>query len=46
MTWSVVHSIQMLMLDFPVPMRETYFTWQSNNNTANQIEWVDGSTTG
>ena len=48
MTWSGSTTYPKVNADFPVPMRATpTITYaQSNNNTANQIEWVDGSTTG
>lgn len=48
MTWSSGTQYPKVNADFPVPMRAspTITYAQSNNNTANQIEWVDGSTTG
>jgi len=47
-TWSGTTQYPKVNADFPVPMRAapTITYAQSNNNTANQIEWVDGSTTG
>ena len=48
MTWGSGTQYPKVNADFPVPMRAapsiTY--GQSNSGTANQIEWVDGSTTG
>lgn len=48
MTWTGSTQYPKVNADFPVPMRAspTITYAQSNNNTANQIEWVDGSTTG
>ena len=48
MTWGAATQYPKVNADFPVQMRATpTITYaQSNNGTANQIEWADGSTTG
>ena len=48
MTWSGSTQYPKVNADFPVPMRAlpTITYANSNTGTANQIEWVDGSTTG
>lgn len=48
MTWGGSTQYPKVNADFPVPMRAspTITYANSNTGTANQIEWVDGSTTG
>tara|TARA_B100001063_G_scaffold217714_1_gene220587 strand:+ start:196 stop:1281 length:1086 start_codon:yes stop_codon:yes gene_type:complete len=48
MTWGAATQYPKVNADFPVQMRAApaISYAQSNNGTVNQIEWVDGSTTG